>query len=654
MIKALFLSSQMVKNTQGECNRGRSSSTKATEKSPLKAQDEDSRASQKPRSSSVAKQMKYRMARYSKITNLPDNKAGPKLQLDVEGIAVNSRGNSKGTTYFECTSHRQVNAPECFFLGRILNFQDSLLEGDIEITNDHASTCKFLVGNVTKDFTKNTTLNTDKKAYKTVKIEIEKKLEEENWLTPGEILKWVKEHFTIDMHLSYSQVDDLVQYWRKKNNIFKEFYIFEHSSNKAGLPFFRSNFTLKYKKNYVNKSLKILVWTSDFQINRLRLTDHWFIDGTFTITPNGYQQLLTIMIRDPNTGFVKPGLWALLDCKDEECYYHVFRIISEIISASESLQWTLTSATLDFEDAMMNGFTRIFPKARLIGCLFHFKQALFREAQKQGLAADTLKEQAMQIVEQLGHLCWEENKLVDKELAEIEKRHSNTEYEGLIRYYKSNWLGRLKSGLISYKDVDDDKRANSVLEGYNAHIKDCLPRSPTWPKFLDFIVSEEADYVSESFLAEQRGQVSTKSQNFGKTYLPKALKSKAKASNKGFKPTSKLSTDKTENALEEKAPKNKRKRMTVASTTSSDQAINTYDLKKTKQSSSITKDGSILYPEYIYRSAPSKDISPQNCSKKELSEDDSMTLQDSWICWRKNSCRYDTLCSVFTLSICPY
>jgi len=48
--------------------------------------------------------------------------------------------------------------------------------------------------------------------------------------------------------------------------------------------------------------MKIIIWGSDFQVNRLRLTNHLFIDGTFTIVPCGFLQLVTIAIRDPNTG----------------------------------------------------------------------------------------------------------------------------------------------------------------------------------------------------------------------------------------------------------------------------------------------------------------------------------------------------------------
>ena len=282
---------------------------------------------------------------------------------------------------------------------------------------------------------------------------------------------------------------------------------------------------MTYRKNNINKSLKLAIWASDFQINRLRLTNHWYVDGTFTITPCNFYQLVTIAIKDPNTGFVKPAMWSILDSKDEEAYYHTLRITKEIVSQCNTLSWTLPSVTLDFEQALINAFQRVFPETRIIGCLFHFKQALYREAQSQGLTKAEVKEETNTLVSRLGSLSWKGSSiLVQKELEELEKHYEDSEHFKLISYYKNCWFDRLESGAIDYSNVEDEFRANSVLEQYNCHVKDCLPRCSSWPKFLQFLVEEEADYVNESFLAEQKGQVQSKSVNFGKVYQPKAFK----------------------------------------------------------------------------------------------------------------------------------
>ena len=470
---------------------------------------------------------KYRLSTYEKILQ-KDNfneKTKDQLVIEVEGIRLHSRGNSKGIFYFECCSHRQRNAPLCDFRARIVNFDPSKNSGNIEISSEHSETCKYQPGNETTYFAGNTELNANKLVYKKMKIEIEKKLEEEDWSTPAEILKWILANFSIQNHLSYSHVDEIVQTWRRKNIVSKESYIFSHNKNKAGLPFLRSYFRFEYKKNNTNEVLKIVIWGSDFQVNRLRLTNHLFIDGTFTVVPCGYLQLVTFAIRDPNTGYVKPGLWALLNSKDEESYHHLFQIVKYIASSSGTNTWRLESATLDFEVAAMNAFRNQFPNARIVGCLFHFKQALYREAQRQGIVKEDMREETKVLISKLGTLSWKGDlNIVEKELRTIEEKYMKTMYNDLIVYYKNNWLSKLKNGLIDYSAIDDDIRSNSVLEQYHSHIKNLLPRAPTWPKFIEFLINEEVEYVNNTFLAEQKENVAVKSVNFDATYLPKPLR----------------------------------------------------------------------------------------------------------------------------------
>ena len=292
------------------------------------------------------------------------------------------------------------------------------------------------------------------------------------------------------------------------------------------MTFLRAQIIFNYQKNNIAKTAKIIIWASDFQVNRLRLTRHWYIDGTFTITPTNYYQLLTIVIQDPNTGFIKPALWAVLGSKDEETYYQAFKMIQDIVSNSGTLNWSLESVTLDFETGLINAFQRIFKETRIIGCLFHFKQALYREAQTLGLTTNELKEETKSLISSLGSLSWKGDvELIELELETISEKYKESHCK-LIIYYKNCWLPRLESGIIDYSDIEDEFRANSVLEKYNCHVKDSLTRSSSWPHFIEFLRNEEADYVNNAFLAEQKGQIRSKSVNFGKVYLPKQIRNK--------------------------------------------------------------------------------------------------------------------------------
>lgn len=405
---------------------------------------------------------------------------------------------------------------------------------------------------------------------------------------------------------------------------------------------------IEYKRNNVSKSMNIVVWASDFQINRLRLSNHWYVDGVFTVVPIGYHQLLTICIRDPNTGFVKPALWGLLSSKEEDCYMELFRIIKNLITSLSTVKCELSNVTLDFEPGLMNGFAVVFPDVRIIGCLFHFKQALFREAQQQRLTTQERMDKTKEIISLLGSLCWNGDiKLVQKKFNEMERIEEDSEYIGLIEYYKKNWLPRLKSGLIDYSNTEDNFRSNSVIEQYNAHIKNSLTRSSSWPKFVNFLVDEESKYVQSSFNAEQKGESAVKSINFGKASIPQNLpKRKAVI---GTKKSLKEPTTLQANKGKGKSTK-KRKIESTENIQLENSADNTtshkHVLKSTKKNSRVSKNPKIK--KYTFTSGIKVKGEVEEVAERE-SVDESQS--HDWIEWDSNSCRYDSFLTVFALCL---
>jgi len=98
----------------------------------------------------------------------------------------------------------------------------------------------------------------------------------------------------------------------------------------------------------------------------------------------------------------------------------MFKILKDIVGGCENLEWNLATITMDFEQSLLNSFSKIFDKTHIVDCLFHFKQALYREAQIQGLTKDDLKEETQSVISLLGDLSWKGNlKKVEKELSKI-------------------------------------------------------------------------------------------------------------------------------------------------------------------------------------------------------------------------------------------
>ena len=175
---------------------------------------------------------------------------------------------------------------------------------------------------------------------------------------------------TAEKSLSLSQITEIVKEWRKETNASKELYIENNSLNSNNLPFLRVCLSFHHQKNEVQKNYKIIIWSSDFQLNRLRMTNHIYLDETFIIVPMGYKQLLVISIRDPNTDKVHPVVFGLINSKEEGAYYIYLKQLKDIITQFGSFDWGLEFATLDFEEGLQEAFRRVFPKTNIIGCLF--------------------------------------------------------------------------------------------------------------------------------------------------------------------------------------------------------------------------------------------------------------------------------------------
>ncbi|OWZ12695.1 hypothetical protein PHMEG_00014102 [Phytophthora megakarya] len=94
-----------------------------------------------------------------------------------------------------------------------------------------------------------------------------------------------------------------------------------------------------------------------------------FIDATYSITPRPFQQTLVIMAHDPAYDVYISVLTILLEAKDERNYRHVLH-----------------------GAALIKGVRDQFPGIHVIGCLFHWKQAIRRKLVDLRFSANQISE----------------------------------------------------------------------------------------------------------------------------------------------------------------------------------------------------------------------------------------------------------------------
>ncbi|KAJ1531327.1 hypothetical protein ONE63_000011 [Megalurothrips usitatus] len=99
-----------------------------------------------------------------------------------------------------------------------------------------------------------------------------------------------------------------------------------------------------------------------------------FADGTFYIAPSidGCYQVFTLVAVYGHT--VIPLCWCLMERKTEAAYVAVLTYLR-----NHMVRWNFIRVVCDFEDAIINAFTRVFG-VQVQGCLFHSAHAMVQHA----------------------------------------------------------------------------------------------------------------------------------------------------------------------------------------------------------------------------------------------------------------------------------
>ena len=124
----------------------------------------------------------------------------------------------------------------------------------------------------------------------------------------------------------------------------------------------------------------MLIFAADDDLQFLSRCDHWFADGTFRVSPPGFDQLYTI--HGFINGEVFPAIYALIHERTEDIYRS---LLQEILTLKSGLN--PVSIVVDFELAAIRAFQHTFQAATVTGCMFHFGQCVWRKLQSEGLSA---------------------------------------------------------------------------------------------------------------------------------------------------------------------------------------------------------------------------------------------------------------------------
>ena len=219
-------------------------------------------------------------------------------------------------------------------------------------------------------------------------------------------------------------------------------------------------------------SVEYFIWTIDSIIARSRLSKHYFIDATFH-HPKDYEEFIIIIFKDTVVHEYFPCFYILVNNKSEVMYDLVFKSIKRILTQNYIYNLEVKTITTDTELALVNAVNNNFPNAQRIGCWFHLKQDLIRNARIFGLMNKKNKDADInltyEIIKQLAILPLEYSGSIDyiKEKVNILMLQYPKYYNLLFNYFLENKIKYFKDGSYNYNKFPKDIRSNSILERYN-------------------------------------------------------------------------------------------------------------------------------------------------------------------------------------------
>jgi hypothetical protein len=106
-------------------------------------------------------------------------------------------------------------------------------------------------------------------------------------------------------------------------------------------------------------------------------TDTIFLDGTFHICPINFTQVLNIAAHI--NGRVTLLFSIPMTSRKDELY---IKVMEAVMSHDKMRGLTVKFAYADFESAISLAVKVVLPRARVVGCSFHYSQALIRRLRK--------------------------------------------------------------------------------------------------------------------------------------------------------------------------------------------------------------------------------------------------------------------------------
>ncbi|KAL4499091.1 hypothetical protein ABPG72_016993 [Tetrahymena utriculariae] len=253
---------------------------------------------------------------------------------------------------------------------------------------------------------------------------------------------------------------------------------------------------------------KIAHFASQFQLRLLANQEdkQYFIDG-FRKCPNGWHQLLTIVIKDEQSKLFIPVYHILITGQSEELYRQAMKDCKSIVKQQTNQDLQVRTIICDFEKALVNAIKASFPDSDIFGCFFHLSQCLWRKCQKIGLRQRQYMKKTFLLITRLLLLSFQPLIKMKECFLAIQNMYKDEDQLliQLLEYYDNYWLKEqnCKLEMINYErklcDLKFFQRSNNCIEAFHSVLSKKLYQShqPPLLNFLEALTQIEFEKASD-------------------------------------------------------------------------------------------------------------------------------------------------------------
>lgn len=227
----------------------------------------------------------------------------------------------------------------------------------------------------------------------------------------------------------------------------------------------------------IHQDYEILLFATNVSKKIVKRPGKYYADGTFKTTPKPYYQLFTIHCdigsSEEQTNII-PVAFALLMNKTQVVYEKLFYILKD------KLRVQMLTFKSDYETAILNAASKVFPSAQISGCYHHYNDAVWRMSKKLKLnktkegRSSTRKCAIIPLVPANRiHQTWQHI---------LDTAPDTREMRKFRVYFENTWYPNQSASTISV--AKQRHRTTNSLEGWHHRLNKRIPKKPNLYLFI--------------------------------------------------------------------------------------------------------------------------------------------------------------------------